>query len=71
VKISLFALISIFLLAFLPVYLPLNIAFSNGQAASLVIGQASFTTNAAGNTSTGLTNPFAAAFDPPWQSLGF
>jgi hypothetical protein len=36
---------------------------STGEAASLVIGQSSFTTSAAATTSTGLNNPIGLAFD--------
>jgi sugar lactone lactonase YvrE len=39
-------------------------SISNGQAASLVLGQATFTTNTAGTTSTTLSNPRCMAFDP-------
>ena len=37
--------------------------FSTGEAASLVIGQTSFTANALATTSTGLSYPFGLAFD--------
>ncbi len=38
--------------------------FSNHEAASVVIGQASFTSNTAATTSTGLSLPSGLAFDP-------
>ncbi|MDE1816512.1 MAG: hypothetical protein KGI11_08145, partial [Thaumarchaeota archaeon] len=37
--------------------------FSNGEAATLVIGQSSFTTNTAATTATGLNSPQGLAFD--------
>jgi hypothetical protein len=36
---------------------------ANGQPANVVLGQASFTTNAAGSTATGMSNPNAVAGD--------
>jgi secreted PhoX family phosphatase len=38
-------------------------AFANGMTAGLVLGQASFTTNAAATTQSGLSGPFGIAFD--------
>jgi uncharacterized protein (TIGR03437 family) len=38
-------------------------AYSTGQAASLVIGQSSFTTSTAATTATGLNTPLLTAFD--------
>ncbi len=58
-KIALLGLLFIFLFAFVPH----AFAFSNGQAASLVIGQSSFTTMVSDVSVTGLSNPFAIAFD--------
>lgn len=37
--------------------------FTNGMSASLVLGQASFTTSAAATTQSGLSGPFGIAFD--------
>jgi len=51
------------LLVFLLAFAPHAFAFSNGQAASLVIGEPSFTAFDPGATSTGLVAPNAIAFD--------
>ncbi|MFZ3213647.1 MAG: hypothetical protein WA188_19250 [Terriglobales bacterium] len=37
--------------------------FANGMSATLVLGQASFTTSAAATTQSGLSAPFGIAFD--------
>jgi sugar lactone lactonase YvrE len=58
-RITLLGLLSVFLLGFLPH----AFAFSNGQAASIVIGEPSFTAFDPGATSTGVVGPFALAFD--------
>ncbi len=39
-------------------------AFTNGQSASVVIGQKDFTTSSSATTQSGLSGPFAVAFDP-------
>jgi sugar lactone lactonase YvrE len=51
-------------LAFLLAFVPHAFAFSNGQAASLVIGDSSFTSFRPGATPTGFVGPYALAFDP-------
>jgi sugar lactone lactonase YvrE len=38
--------------------------FTTGQSASIVLGQSTFTTNAAATTSTGLWQPLSLGFDP-------
>jgi len=58
-RVTLLGLLSLFLLGFLPH----AFAFSTGQAASLVIGEPSFTAFDPGATATGLVAPFDAAFD--------
>jgi sugar lactone lactonase YvrE len=58
-KITLLSVMLVFLLAFVPH----AFAFSNGQAASLVIGASSLTSFNPGATSTGLVGPYALAFD--------
>ena len=58
-RISLLGLLSIFLLGFVSH----AVAFSNGQAASLVIGEPNLTAFNPGATPTGLIGPFALAFD--------
>ena len=57
--ITLFGLVSVLLLGFLPH----AFAFSTGEAATLVIGDPSLTAFNPGATSTGLVGPFALAFD--------
>ena len=52
------------LLVFLLAFVPHAFAFSNGQAASLVIGDPSLTSFKPGATPTGLVGPYAVAFDP-------
>ena len=42
---------------------------SDGLSASGVLGQAGFTTNAGGATSTGMTNAFGVAIDPTTGKL--
>ncbi len=44
-------------------FLPHAFSFSTGQAATLVIGQSSFTTNGFATTASGVHEPYAAAFD--------
>jgi len=51
------------MLVFLLAFVPHAFAFSNGQAASLVIGDPSLTSFKPGATSTGLVGPYALAFD--------
>src|ERR1700722_1721605 len=57
--VSLFGLTSVLLLGFLPH----AFAFSNGQAASLVIGESNFTSFNPDKTSTGVNSPYGLAFD--------
>jgi sugar lactone lactonase YvrE len=57
--ISLFGLMSVLLLGFVPH----AFAFSNGQAASLVIGESNFTSFNPEQTSTGVNSPYGLAFD--------
>lgn len=40
------------------------VAYTNGQAASLVLGQADFTSVVAATTASGMNNPFGVAVDP-------
>src|ERR1035438_3595743 len=42
---------------------PHAFTFTAGEAATLVIGQSSFTTNTAASNATGLYDPFGVAFD--------
>lgn len=58
-RIGLFGLASVLLLGFLPH----AFAFTNGQAASIVIGDPSFTAFDPGATPTGLIGPYYLAFD--------
>ncbi|MGA7912603.1 MAG: NHL repeat-containing protein, partial [Candidatus Dormiibacterota bacterium] len=58
-RITLVCLLFVFLLGFMPH----DFAFSNGQAASLVIGESDFTSSGAATTSTGLNAPQGLAFD--------
>jgi sugar lactone lactonase YvrE len=58
-RIGLFGLASVLLLGFLPH----AFAFTNGQAASIVIGDPGFTAFDPGATPTGLVGPYAIAFD--------
>jgi sugar lactone lactonase YvrE len=58
-RITLLGLSSVFLLAFLPH----AFAFSNGQAASLVIGEPNLTAFDPGARSNGMVGPFALTFD--------
>jgi len=59
VRITLLSVVLVFLLAFVPH----AFAFSNGQAASLVIGDSSFTSFRPGATPTGFVGPYALMFD--------
>jgi sugar lactone lactonase YvrE len=59
VRIGLLSLVFVLLLGFVPH----AFSFSNGQAASLVIGQSRFTTSTHATTANGLDNPLVAAFD--------
>jgi sugar lactone lactonase YvrE len=58
-RMTLLAVVSVFLLAFFPH----AFAFSNGQAAGLAIGEPSLTSFTPGATPTGLVGPYAIAFD--------
>lgn len=58
-EITLLSATFVFLLA----SMPHAFAFSNGQAASLVIGDSSLTSFKPGATSTGLVGPYSLAFD--------
>ena len=56
-------IITIFVLAVLVLPITNVFAFSNGQAATIVIGQGSFTTGTSGTTATTLQFPRISAFD--------
>jgi sugar lactone lactonase YvrE len=59
-RLTLLSVMLVFLLAFVPH----AFALSNGQAASLVIGDPSLTSFRPGATPTGLVGPYALVFDP-------
>ncbi|OLE44332.1 MAG: hypothetical protein AUF73_01435 [Thaumarchaeota archaeon 13_1_20CM_2_39_11] len=56
-------ILAIFSLTLLLIPLGNVFAFSNGQAATVVVGQGTFTTGTAGTTATTLTNPVGISYD--------
>ena len=56
-------IITIFVFAILVLPITNVFAFSNGQAATVVVGQGTFTTGTAGTTSTALSHPIGISFD--------